>query len=311
MPRRADDYPPSPFDGFRRLDPQARLVLGALLVLAVVAVLFFYLRLQSRQGLTTAESPQMLLGNPSGATDNPLNRDKPFFVLSYSDSRGIPNWVSWRVTSADLGTAPRKQTFDPDSTLPIGFHAVTTHDYTSSGFDRGHMCPHSDRAANEQTSFATFVMTNVIPQAPNVNRKAWEQLENYGRELVQKDHVRLHIIAGPAGQGGRGSKGFSQVLKGSVVVPAECWKIIVVVPDDAGDDLAKISFDTRVIAVLMPNDQDKVAEEWAPFRTSVAAIEQRTGYHFFDRVRPDVASALRQKVDNEPIPPPRPHHYGQ
>ena len=39
-------------------------------------------------------------------------------------------------------------------------------DYTGSGFDRGHMCPHSDRAANEEMSFATFVMSNIIPQAP-------------------------------------------------------------------------------------------------------------------------------------------------
>ena len=74
-----------------------------------------------------------------------------------------------------------------------------------------------------------------------------------------------------------------------MTVPAECWKIIVVEPDDGGDDLARISQDTRVIAVIMPNDQEQVGEEWSGFRTSAAAVERETGLHFFDRVRPRIS----------------------
>ena len=66
------------------------------------------------------------------------------------------------------------------------------------------MCPHSDRAANTDMSYATFVMTNIIPQAPNVNRKAWAEMENYCRELV-RHHDSLFIIAGPIGEGGTGT----------------------------------------------------------------------------------------------------------
>jgi endonuclease G len=257
----------------------------------------------------------MLLGNPSQAGNDPRARDnylmvKPFFALSYNDTKGIPNWVSWRVTVADLGDAPRKQDFDPDVALPVSFRQVQSREYTRSGFDRGHMCPHSDRAANQDMSFATFVMTNIIPQAPNVNRKAWEQLESYGRDLVKEQNVRLYVIAGPIGQGGRGSSGVRESIGGGVCVPAECWKIIVVLPEAGSDDLAKVSPATRVISVDMPNDEDKVGEEWDKFRTSAAEIERKTGLHFFDHVRSDVAETLRQKIDHEAIPPPKPHHYG-
>ena len=226
----------------------------ALLVIAGIVFLAAYIKSTQPGGGPTPStvSVQMLLGNPSGATTDSSNRDnylmvKPYYALSYNSSKGIPNWVSWQVTSTDLGEAPRKQTFDPDDTLPAGFTVVTHEDYRGSGFDRGHMCPHSDRAANQEMSFATFVMTNIIPQAPNVNRKAWEQLESYSRELVSQEHIdRLYITSGPAGQGGRGSKGSRQTLMdGKVTVPAECWKIIVIEPDDGGDDLAKISQDTR------------------------------------------------------------------
>src|SRR5258706_15409673 len=62
-------------------------------------------------------------------------------------------------------------------------------------------------------SFATFVMTNIIPQAPNVNQRAWAQLENYCRELVrQRQH--LYVISGPAGRGGRGGLGRKERIAG-------------------------------------------------------------------------------------------------
>ena len=300
------------------MDPRTRMVVVALLGIAAIVFASAYFNATQPAGSTSTSSPvsiHMLLGNPSGATTDSSDRDnylmvKPYFVLSYNNSKGIPNWVSWQVTAPDLGDAPRKQTFDSDTTLPFGFTVVTQRDYDHSGFDRGHMCPHSDRAANQDMSFATFVMTNIIPQAPNVNRRAWEQLESYCRELVSREHDRLYITSGPAGQGGRGSKGPAQSLAdGKVTVPAACWKIIVVEPDDGGDDLARISQNTRVIAVIVPNDQEQVGEEWSGFRTSAAAVERETGLHFFDRVRPDIASVLRQKVDDRPIPPARPHVY--
>ena len=59
--------------------------------------------------------------------------------------------------------------------------------------------------------------------------------------------------------------------------------------------------DARVIAVVMPNDEAAVGPDWAPYRTSVAEVERLTGYRFFTRLPPDVAEALRQKVDAEPV----------
>lgn len=300
---------------FRQLDRQSQIAVLALIVLLAIVVAVYYFHSYRSAAPGTAATPNLLLGNPSNATADPFNRDdylmvKPYFVLSYNDDKGTPNWVSWQVTSADLGDAPRKQVFDPDTTLPVGFKIVNTRDYSGSGFDRGHMCPHSDRAANQDMSFSTFVMSNIIPQAPNVNQKAWAQLEDYCRELARKgDH--LYIVSGPVGQGGTGSKGFRESLAGGkVVVPAECWKVIVVVEPGYSDDLNAISMGTRVITVDMPNDQTQVGEQWAGYRTSPAVIEQKTGFHFFTKVRPDIAAALRQRIDDVPIPPPRQLGHG-
>jgi endonuclease G len=324
-------------DLFRRLDRRAQLLVVAVVLVAASVALFLYWRSHQPHGqagptTTTATTPgpanvpaspsasagvQMLLGNPSGATPDPANKNnylmpKPYYALSYNNATGTPNWVSWRVTRADLGDAPRKRIFDPDSELPPGFYHVTSRDYSGSGFDRGHMCPHSDRAANEQMSFATFVMTNIIPQAPNVNQKAWADLEEYCREQVYSRGDRLYVISGPAGRGGTGLNGPRETIaNGKVTVPAECWKIVVEVPASGGDDdLRKINTATRVIAVLMPNNNDSVGYGWANYRTTPAAIEQKTGLRFFDRLPPDVAEALRRKLDTTYVRPPQPRNRG-
>ena len=176
-----------------------------------------------------AESLDLRLGNPSHATGSSFNRDnflmeKEYFTLSYNNSKGTPKLPRWRLEASDLGNAPRKN-FYPDETLPRGFKRITPQDYTGSGFDRGHMCPHSDRSASPTMSEATFVMSNIIPQSPHVNQKAWAQLEMYCRNLVERRDKKLYIISGPAGQGGTGSDGFKNIIgeRSKVAsVPAQC-----------------------------------------------------------------------------------------
>jgi endonuclease G len=256
----------------------------------------------------------LLLGNPSGATTDPRNSDyylmvKRHYAASYSNSRGTPNWVSWRVTRADLGDAPRKRQFDPDPLLPQGFYRVAHRDYSGSGFDRGHLCPHGDRDGSQEAAWSTFVMSNVIPQAPNLNQGPWAQLEDHVRDQVRTGRNRAYVVAGPLGTGGSGTAGYSSSIgAGRVNVPAECWKVVVVVaqvPSSTADELAAIGPASRVIAVVMPNDETAIGPDWGVYRTNAAEVERRTGYRFFDRLPPDVAEALRRRVDQTPVAPAR------
>ena len=324
MPQRRPDNDNQPFDridlqailnAFLRLPPMTQLAVAIVLVVGGLIVAFMVAgQPQGQPSAVATGSPQMVLGNPSNAgsdADNYL-MVKPYFAVSYNSAKGIPNWVSWRLTASDIGTAPRRPEFDPDLTLPEGFTRITHRDYIGGGFDRGHMCPHGDRSANREMSYATFVMTNVIPQAANVNQKAWDQCESYCRDLARRGH-RLYIMAGPAGRGGTGRNGYADAIaNGRVIVPSDCWKIAVILDDDGVDpDPSTLSVDARVLTIDVPNDQNSVGEAWAQYRTSPADVERRTGLHFFDRLRPDVAAALRQRVDRMPLPPPKEISHGR
>lgn len=248
--------------------------------------------------------PHLLLGNPSGATENPGDKDnylmrKSYFALSYNNEKRTPNWVSWRLTAADLAGSAERGQFYPDEALPVGFVRITPRDYTGGGFDRGHMCPHSDRDATPEMSRATFVMTNIVPQSPAMNQNAWERLESYCRELVLKHNKTLYIVSGPQGQGGEGREGRRETIgSGShqVAVPACCWKVILVLDATGRDDLRKVGSGARLIAVVMPNDMS-VGEDWARYRVSAKEVERLTGYRFFDQVPDDVIGPLKARVD--------------
>lgn len=252
---------------------------------------------------TTGDNDNMLLGNPSNATSDLLNANnylmiKPQYTLSYSNTKHTPNWTSWHVTSTDLGSTGRQDNFRQDTTLPTGWYQVVSSEFSGSGFDRGHMCPSADRTSSVAENSATFLMTNMIPQAPKNNQVTWANLENYSRALVNQGN-EVYIICGPYGQGGTGSNGYATTVGNGVVVPAQTWKIIVVLPN-GNSDLSRITTSTRVIAVLMPNNQTVSDQPWGYYRVSVDQIEALTGYDFMSNVPTSIQSILEAKVDDGP-----------
>ncbi len=246
----------------------------------------------------------LALGNPSGATPKITNPNnyllvKPQYTLAYNNSKGMANWISWHLSTAWKGDAKRCNCFEADNTLPEGFFKATTSDYTGTGFDRGHLCPSDDRDASATDNAATFLMTNMSPQAPHLNQQTWEALEAYCRKLMIQGN-ELYIVAGGYGTGGDGSTGSSTSLAGGHInVPSHFWKIVVVLPEGT-NDISRIGPDTRVITVDMPNTQSVNQYHWDHYRTSIGAIEAATGYDFLNNITTTIQRSLELKIDAGP-----------
>jgi endonuclease G, mitochondrial len=277
------------------------------LILAVVAV-YLYIKYSSSgppapPGDEVDNSYSHLRwGNPSGATPDPGNRDnflmkKKYYALSYNNTKGTPNWVSWSLVKEDVGKAKRAGLpFLPDEELPSGFKKIDTREYIGSGFDRGHMCPAGDRSSDMEAMKATFVMTNLVPQSAANNRQGWEKFEDYCRSLVKEDDSKeLYIVSGPYGEGGTGENGPKNGIPDDrtprIVVPARTWKVVMVLNKEGGVDA-----NTRLMAVVTPNDET-VTEQWWKYATTVRTVEQLTGYRFFDRANPSIIEPLKDRAD--------------
>lgn len=270
----------------------------------VLTALLFCLAIGSPSGasnnfslgrVSTQESVSLhlTLGNPSNAQSSISNKNnflliKPQYVLSYNNTKGGPNWVSWHLQQTDIGTVPR-QNFHPEDGLPSGFKVVLPNDYTGSGFDRGHVCNSKDRTTTVENNLATFSMANMLPQTPALNQHVWLKLEEYSRTLATQGN-EMYIIAG-----GIGSKKIIGHAN-KVTVPTDCWKIIVALPQ-GNNDLSRIDANTRVIAVIMPNKTGIDSDPWQKYIKTVRDIEGATGYNFLSEVPPNIQEVIETRRD--------------
>ena len=243
---------------------------------------------------TPTVSEHLTMGNPSNAITNvnvPNNylMEKQQYSMSYSRDNGGPNWVSWHLDSSWLGSTPRQDDFRADPTLPTGWYRVQATDYSGSGFDRGHMCPSADRTITVAANSATFLMTNMIPQLPANNQGVWANLESYSRTLVSQGN-ELYIISG-----GQGLQFF--IANGHVAVPAQTWKVIIVLPVGS-NDVSRVTTSTRTIAVVMPNS-GTIGSDWRAYRVSVDQVEAITGFDFFSNVSSGIQAVIEGRVDNQ------------
>ncbi|HKG79072.1 MAG TPA: DNA/RNA non-specific endonuclease, partial [Pyrinomonadaceae bacterium] len=252
-------------------------------------------------------SVHLTFGNPNGATvdvnqSNNYLMEKPEFSLSYHRDRGAPNWVSWHLTDEWVGSLVRVDSFRPDPAVLPTWYRVQATDFSGSGFDRGHMTPNADR--DKETSIpinqATFLMSNMVAQAPDNNQGPWAELENFLRTLLPANE--LYIVSGPFGTGGTGSAGFANTIaNGHVTVPSSTWKVVLVIPK-GDNDVSRVTAATRTIAVNMPNIQGIRSNPWQTYLTTVDSVEALTGYDFFTNVPDSIENAIEAGTNGDNPP---------
>ena len=131
---------------------------------------------------------------PKTVTERVLTKSN--YTVSFNSQTNIPNWVAWSITSDELiERESRSNNFHPDPELPAHL-AVTTEDYTGSGYDRGHMCPAADNKYHWRAMDESFYMTNICPQNHNLNAGVWSTLEQQCRRWAVGDTV-VHVVCGP------------------------------------------------------------------------------------------------------------------
>jgi endonuclease G len=257
------------------------------------------------------ENDPLLLGNPTGArrsaefSENYLMSEATYRE-AYSATRGIPVWVGWHLQSEDQGPVPRQDDFRENPNVPASWVTVTPSNYSSSNFDRGHNIPSDDRTATVAANSSTFLMTNMIPQAPQFNQQPWANMESYIRAQVGTTN-EAYIYMGNYGVGGVGTNNVvtNSIGAGVVTVPKNVYKIVVLLPK-GGDDLNRIDTSARILAVDMPNDNrlytgTGAASAWQNYKVPIDSIEARLAragkpHNFLNAVRADVRTYLKAKA---------------
>jgi endonuclease G len=253
----------------------------------------------------SGDNSNLLFGNPSNATvDVVLNKDnylinQGYYVESYNSTKLEPNWVSWHLDNTNTtSVSGRTNNFAAFAGLPSAFVAVQSNSYAPAatyGFDRGHNCPSADRTSSIAANNATFLMTNMIPQAPNNNQQTWGNFENYIRGLTATGY-EAYIIMGSYGTGGTGSTGtYSKIGPLNVNVPSYVWKVALILPVGNGD-ITRVTASTRIITINTPN-VNSINSDWKQYIVTMSSIETATGYTLLSALPKTLHDALAAVKD--------------
>jgi len=158
--------------------------------------------------------------------------DKEFITICYDYKLKGAKSVAYTL-EGDLMNDPnidKRPSFYREKSLDKKYQIVTT-DYTNSGYDRGHLAPDAAFDWSQESLDSVYSLANIIPQAPQVNRNMWSQVEKYARdkavELGQIEVINVIKYGSRSKRIGKNkmavSRGFYKVLYNSDEKYEECF----------------------------------------------------------------------------------------
>ena len=222
-----------------------------------------------------AGQPQRV-GTPAPTDITVLQRGE--FAIGWSPSLKRPVWAAYHVPREARFELGKRPSFIKDRNVAS---APSPAAYTGSRYDRGHMVPNHAIATrfgpDEQRK--TFLMTNIAPQAPALNRGPWREMELRIADLWTARYGEIWVIVGalPA----TSATAREMIAAGNVDVPERYYMIAVAQAEDG----------VRALAVLMP----QTVGRWTfPMHNIVTIDELETlsGLEFF----PEMPSFLKRPL---------------
>lgn len=219
--------------------------------------------------------PETRYGVPP-ADQHLFNRE---YIVGYSYLFRQPRWAMEVIdpNNQRIELDERLDSFRIDLRIPALFRAGLE-DYVGSGFDRGHLIASADRRSSGVLNSETFLLSNMCPQHPQLNRGRWKELEELTRELSQSPKiVEIYCICGPLFDIGRKIKVIGDDPDARfdtlVPIPHSFFKSILV--EGLRGRLHLWSF-------ILPNNS--APHSLQKYQVSAEEIEHRSGLMLWDRL---------------------------
>ena len=179
----------------------------------------------------------------------------------------------------DRGSFNVKTSYDPG--IPKAWQSSgSTSDYNNgNGYSRGHHCASADRKVNDDANDQTFYYTNQSPQWQNgFNSGVWSNLEEAIQNNAPTGRDTLYVVVGTLFEDGNSG---SSNDGGTVARPSHFYKLLMKCSFNASGSMTAAKGAAYIYTNVSHSGQ---TYSDTAFRTTIDAIELRTGFDFFANV---------------------------
>ena len=198
------------------------------------------------------------------------------FAIGWSPSLRHPVWAAYHVVKDARFDALKRPNFQKDRSVAS---SPAANDYARSGYDRGHLVPNraivTRYGPDEQEK--TFLMTNIAPQRPALNRGPWREMEQRISDLWTARYGEIWVIVGAVSPTGNRTK-----LENTTIDVPEQYYMLIAAQDKEG---------VRALAVLLPQTAE-VNDFPVHNIVTIKELETATGLEFF----PDMPKFLARPL---------------
>jgi len=210
------------------------------------------------------------------------------YAVGYNYNKKISNWVSYFITKESVSiTRERIDSFSEDQEIPDQYRSALS-DYSNSGYDRGHLAPRATMDFTESSMEESFLLSNIAPQSPSLNRGPWADTEQAIRDCAV-EHNNLYIVTGTITS--------NRTIGNQVGVPEYFYKAIL-----------KIDSPASAFAVMFSNNETDEGRI-----LSVNALENFAGIDLFSNLQDNVEDKIENNTNSfcssqviQPAPAPAP-----
>ncbi|MBC8592384.1 DNA/RNA non-specific endonuclease [Oscillospiraceae bacterium N12] len=214
------------------------------------------------------------------------------YSLCFDKTKQAALWVAYPIHNAYLtGSGSRTDAWAFDPFIPEKFQANCVDRSYKGSYDRGHQLPSADRLATNDLNAQTFYMSNMTPQLNRLNQDMWAKLE--AKVRVNKCSDTLYVVTG-AYFGSNATTTFDGAGN-TVAVPTNYYKVLLRTKTGSTGKAIQDCTDDELISIGFWVEQKSYGNIEPPrsICTTVADIEQKTGFTFFPKV-----SATVKKQNN-------------
>ncbi|MGB0894991.1 MAG: DNA/RNA non-specific endonuclease [Parashewanella sp.] len=208
-------------------------------------------------------------GCPTGGVASNQVIERPIYTLSNNAETKFADWVAYSVRVENMHGPKRSRNWRADPNLPENA-TLERDDYkyahATIGTDRGHQVPLAS-FSNTPHYYMTNFLSNITPQASNLNQGPWVRLENNVR-AVANTGTPAYVVTGPLYE-----YEFAQLPNAdeSHYVPSGYFKVVATIANDGS---------VKASAYVMEQTSGR-RDNFCQKEVTIDEVEYRTGLNLF------------------------------